>query len=112
MPDYGMLMPESWLNVRQYFLDNMLKAPEETRKLITKQRFGKLCEENKVRANTKDMLFRYLHHSGFLYYHKNLGENIIADQRWALDAIYQPLNRGKEHYKEFKEDWKGKIRVR
>lgn len=112
LPDHGMLMPESWLKVRKYFLDNMLRAPEKTRKLITKQEFNQLCGDSQVRANTRDMLFRYLHHSGFLYYHKNLGENIIADQRWALDAIYQPLNRKKGHYKEFEEGWKGKVRVR
>ena len=29
------------------------------------------------------MLFRYLHHNGYLYHRKELGDQIIADQRWA-----------------------------
>lgn len=112
LPDYDMRMPESWLKVRQFFIDNLQSAPGKGKKLISKQDFDQLCKDCRVREITQSLLFRYLHHNGFLYHHEYLGDHIIADQRWALDAIYQPLNRKAGHYEEFKEDWRGKIRVR
>ena len=111
LPDFEMSMPQSWLIVRDFFIEN-LKKEKDSQKIITKEAFKDLCIESKVRDNTMGLLFKYLHHNGFLYYHPNLGDNIIADQRWALDAIYKPLDRQAAHYEECKEDLKGKIRVR
>ncbi len=110
IPDFDMSMPKSWLEVRKYFIDN-LKKGECSKKLITKNEFDALCSKSEVNPIAKPLLFKYLHHNGFIYYHSNLGENIIADQRWALEAIYKPLNR-KEHNDEFREQLGGKIRVR
>ena len=109
MPEYGMYMPQSWIKVRQFFTENLKK--ENNEKIITQQFFEKLCEENKVSKRTWDLLKRYLHSSGYIYYHKNLEDKIIADQKWALEAIYRPLDRNADHYEELKEE-KGKIRVR
>ena len=109
LPDYDMTMPESWLKVRLFFIDN-LKAENST-KIISKAAFERLCEDNHVMSKSRPLLFKYLHHNGFLYYHENLKDNIIADQRWALKAIYRPYDRKADHYQEFL-DLKGKIRVR
>lgn len=111
LPDFGMSMPQSWLKVRAFFIEN-LKKEDASQKIMSKSEFQDLCTECKVNGNTVDLLFKYLHHNGFLYYHQNLGNKIIADQRWALAAIYKPLDREAAHYEEFKEDLKGKIRVR
>lgn len=109
IPEYRMIMPASWLRVRQFFIDNLEK--EEPERLITKTYFNQhLCQG--ITERSRELLFTYLHHSGFLFYHENLGDQIIADQRWALDAIYKPLERSAAHYQEFREEYQGKIRVR
>ena len=108
LPDYGMVMPRSWLKVRQFFIDNL--ETENNIKIIEHKDFEKLCDDNGVMEQAKPLLLEYLHHNGFLYRHVNLGEKIIADQRWALNAIYKPYDRHADHYQEFL-DLHGKIRV-
>jgi GTPase SAR1 family protein len=110
LPDFDMSMPISWLKVRDFFIEN-LKKGGDSQKIITEAEFDALCVSCVVNENTVELLIKYLHNHGYLYRHKNLGDKIIADQRWALEAIYKPLDRKAAHYKEFKEDWKGKIRV-
>lgn len=108
LPEFDMVMPASWLKVRQYFIDNM--ESEKPERLISKDTFfNELCEG--VPEKSRSLLLKYLHHAGYLYTHTNLGDNIIADQRWALDAIYKPLERSESHYKEFRQQDRGKIRV-
>lgn len=109
IPEYRMIMPASWLRVRQFFIDNLKE--KEPERLISKTYFEEnLCSG--IQDKSRELLFNYLHHSGFLFYHENLGDQIIADQRWALEAIYKPLERSKDHYQEFREEYQGKIRVR
>lgn len=109
LPDFDMWMPRSWLKVRQFFIDNA--ANEETSvKLISEDRYYELCRESGVSVQSAPLLLKYLHHNGFLYRHSNLNGQIIADQRWALHAIYKPLERHTEHYKEFRY-YQGKIRA-
>lgn len=109
LPDYGMLMPSSWLDVRQHFMDNLEQnTPERLMPLDVFE--GELCKD--IRPQSRALLLQYLHHSGFLYRHEKLGNTLIMDQRWALDAIYKPLDRGAPHYAEFRDDYEGKIRVR
>jgi len=108
LPEFEMVMPTSWLRVRQFFMDNM--EVDKPKRLISKDTFfNDFCEG--IPEKSQPLLLKYLHHAGFLYTHANLGENIIADQRWALDAIYKPLERSESHYKEFREQDRGKIRV-
>lgn len=107
LPDYNMLMPASWLAVRNYFAQNLnAQTPLRT---VTKDFYHRLCRENKVGENTADLLFDYLHHSGFIYYHPNLGETIITDQNWALEAIYKVFDREKPWYREFRDRSGGQI---
>ncbi len=103
-----MPMPKSWLDVRQYLIDNL--KIEKPQRVITRKDFDSLCESYKVSKKSVPLLFKYLHHSGYLYAHEHLKDNIIIDQRWALKAIYKPLDREQEDYSLFK-DLKGKIRV-
>lgn len=109
LPDFGMTMPRSWLRVRQFFIDNL--QAESPRKLIGMEEFVRLCRQHRVMEEAMGLLLDYLHHNGYLYYHKEkLGDTIIADQRWALEAIYKPYDRTPRHYQEFR-DLEGKIRV-
>ncbi|MBK8922112.1 MAG: hypothetical protein IPM81_11500 [Saprospirales bacterium] len=107
LPDYNMLMPASWLAVRDFFAHNLNeKTPRRT---VTKDFYRELCAKMKVSDATANLLFEYLHHSGFIYYHQNLGETIIADQNWALDAIYKLFDREKPWYREFRDRSNGQI---
>ena len=110
LPDFDMTMPASWLRVRQFFMDNLEQA--DNKKIISKEEFNRLCgdQDSPVMEKARPLLFKYLHHNGFLYSHEHLGDSIIADQRWALEAIYRPYDRKADHYKEF-EDHEGKIHV-
>lgn len=109
LPDFDMWMPRSWLKVRQFFIDNA--ANEKTSvKLIEEDAFYERCRESGVSEQSAPLLLQYLHHNGFLYRHPNLKGQIIADQRWALCAIYKPLERDTEHYREFRY-YQGKIRA-
>lgn len=112
---YGMEMPPAWLSVRRFFSEN-IKKDKPIRK-ITQNDYQSLCDGNGLVDNTKflgeghfdgsvndkarDLLFSYLHHGGYLYYRKELAEDIIVDQRWALDAIYALHDRELPHYKLF-----------
>jgi GTPase SAR1 family protein len=107
LPEFLMLMPESWLNVRQWLSDNLDK--KEKRKTIKRIDFDAKCEEFKVNKQCWDLLFLYLHHSGFLYSHPNLGDTIIIDQEWALTAIYKILDRNEDHFKQRKAQKRGEI---
>ncbi|HGG58449.1 MAG TPA: CHAT domain-containing protein [Gammaproteobacteria bacterium] len=109
LPEYGMDMPCSWLSVRSFFVDNL--ATQDNRKLITTAEFEALCDKHGVNKIGRPLLLDYLHHHGYLYRHKNLGDRLIADQRWALEAIYKPLERGARHYEDFKQQRKGRIPV-
>jgi GTPase SAR1 family protein len=111
LPEFGMLMPKSWLQVRQFFIDYDAEK-EGNKKWIDKKRFAAECDKAGVSEISWELLFQYLHHSGFLYHHENLGDRIIADQRWALEAIYKPLDRNAAHYEELRDDSQGKIRVK
>jgi hypothetical protein len=110
LPDFDMTMPASWLRVRQFFIDNLEQT--DNKKIISKEAFNRLCDDpdSPVMEKARPLLFKYLHHNGFLYYHEHLGDSIIADQRWALEAIYRPYDRKADHYKEF-EGHEGKIHV-
>lgn len=108
LPGYGMTMPESWLKVRRFFIDNLEKR--NSQKILLKTEFDQLCADCRVMDASRELLLRYLYHNGFVYYHENLGDRIIADLKWALHAIYKPYDRYAPHYQEFI-DLHGKIRV-
>lgn len=107
MPEYNMPMPKSWLQVRQFFIDNL----KEGEKFIDQNFFIQKCKEHNVSERTWGLLKEYLHHSGYIYFHEKLGDKIIANQIWAMNAIYKPLDPNEEYYEEVKE-YKGKISVR
>ena len=111
IPEYQMKMPPSWLRVRQYLIDNVENSGD-TKHLIERGELIRLCDKYEVREKGRDLLFKYLHNSGYLYENKEiLGDTIIADQRWALEAIYKPLDRRAKHYKNFRDFDKGQISV-
>jgi len=110
---YGMVMPQSWLAVRDYFLANTSKLEFERIKQLRYTDFEAICNRFAVIQRSTPSLLKLLHHSGIVYTNKDLlGDIIITDHRWALDAIYAPLDRGTEFYDAMMHDWKGRIRLK
>lgn len=110
---YKMLMPISWLNVQQYFTDNLKENIYDRRRLITDNKFEQLCERFGVSEIARDALLEFLHDTGIVYKNDQfLKEIIIIDQEWALDAIYKPLDRKSTFYDELRNDFKGRVRVK
>ena len=99
LPEYGMEMPLSWHEARQYFIDNLIQPKEKRERLMTRTDFDELCRRKNVRPASVPALLRYLHHTGALFAdEKFLGDKIIADQEWAIEAIYKALDRNGELY--------------
>lgn len=105
LPDYQMLMPASWLEVRDHIVQNIQEPT------ILNSDFEALCAEKEVNPSVVLLLRKYLHHSGFIYYHENLGDTIIIDQNWALIAIYKLFNRKEPYFKRFRDISRGQIMV-
>ena len=110
--EYEMPMPKSWLAVQQYFLDNLNQ--DEPERVLSYAEFEHRCREvYGVLEISIPSLLTLLHHNGVVYYNKQyLEDTIIADQRWALDAIYKPLHHESDFYEYMREDWFGKVRVK
>lgn len=109
LSDFGMLMPSSWLKARQFFIDNDSKLEEDRQRLISETYFHDIICEG-INEKSRELLKSYLHHGGYMYTHEKLNGKIIADQGWALKAIYKPLARDGEHVRSFKRQ-KGKVYV-
>lgn len=112
LPEYGMEMPSSWIAVRQFFIEHSDKDHPNPIKIMTKAALKDLFVEKEVNPKTTDYLFKFLQQGGFIYAHENLGEKIIVDQDWALEAIYKILDRNNEDIYQEMVDYGGKILVR
>jgi len=113
--EYLMLMPASWIAVRDYLLNNQTLPPEDPRRLrrLTQDEYEALCIKHEVSKYAQQALLQFLHHSGVVYHSNRLKEYpIIVDQRWALDAIYTPLNRESDFYEDMREHHLGKTSAR
>lgn len=107
LPAYNMTFPSSWMKVRDWLVENL--EEDQSQNTIDLETFkNELCKG--IAEKSTDLLMKYLHNGGYLYYNENLGDTIIIDQRWALNAIYKPYDRSAEHYQQFRSD-EGEIRV-
>ena len=113
LPEYGMQMPTSWHQIRQYFIDNLYLHSEKRQRLLSLNDFYALCHECKVLAGAEMSLLTYLHRSGTVYYNATyLPHVLIADQEWAITAIYAVLDKKKELYERLRNQSFGKCQVR
>ncbi len=88
MPEMGMQMPVSWKKVQ----DKLAAIRDEL--YIDFAVYHAICQEEDLSEGSMYTLLHFLHHSGFLFWHEQyLNDQIILDQKWALDAIYQLLDR-------------------
>lgn len=109
---YGQLVPYYWERVRKYFSSNLKKAEDARTRIIDKAQFVRICLKEKVLPEGIDQLLEHLHNIGAVYYRKELGENIILDQVWALKAIYKIFDRDSKFYFEMRNVYYGKCALR
>lgn len=109
---YGMPMPTSWFLVRNHFLE-MITGDKDIAKTIELGEFLKVCEEKGVKGASSMALLEFLNTSGILFYDaKFLRNTILINQKWALEAIYKPLDRESEFYDLLRNDLVGRVRVK
>ncbi len=89
MPVVGMRMPAAWMRVK-----NELAKRRDKHQILTLNQYRACCETEELSEGSQRSLLRYLHHTGFLFRHpEHLQDQIILDQKWALEAIYRLLDR-------------------
>jgi internalin A len=88
MHEMGMQMPLSWKKVQ-----DQLSAIQD-QPYIHFTTYHNICTEEGLSEDSAYTLLRFLHHSGFVFWHERyLNDQIVLDQKWALDAIYTLLDR-------------------
>lgn len=88
MPEMGMPMPLSWKQVQDQL------AAIQDQSYIPIDTYRAICAKEELSEGSAYTLLRFLHHSGFVFWHDQyLGDQIVLDQKWALDAIYTLLDR-------------------
>ena len=76
--------------------DTTLPHEQRQHRLVTQSEFTALCAQGQGDVSDPAALLDFLHHTGIVFYRKNLfGNQIILDQGWALDAIYTVFEREK-----------------
>ena len=82
-------LPNSWIAVR-----SAIEAlQEQGQKTMKWEDFQVLCRAQEVEKSTSTIL-TYLHDTGVLYYNNRyFGGKIILNQSWAIEAVYQILDR-------------------
>jgi internalin A len=81
--------------LRHYLADDERRAPAERRyRTLSYADFQTLCDAQQGQVASAHALLKYLHHSGVVFYQHGLfHDQIILDQRWAIDAIYTIFDR-------------------
>jgi internalin A len=109
---YGMPIPTPWFLVRNHFLE-MITGDKDIAKTIEVDDFLKVCDEKGVKSASCMALLEFLNTSGVLFYDaKFLRNTILINQKWALEAIYKPLDRESEFYDLLRNDLVGRVRVK
>ncbi len=83
--------------IRKMQDDDEARSNEQRRnRLMTYERFVELCEEQPGTISSPELLLQFLHDTGVVYYRPDLFANqIILDQRWAIEAVYTIFHREK-----------------
>jgi internalin A len=83
MHEMGMQMPLSWKKIQ----DKLSAIQDQPYIHFTTYHY--ICTEEGLSEDSAYTLLRFLHHSGFVFWHERyLQDQIVLDQKWALDAIY------------------------
>ena len=78
--------------LRSYVLQEGESEPQH--RTISYEHFEELCDAQGEKVSSPVELLRFLHNTGVVFYQPNLFHNqIILDQRWAIDGIYTIFHR-------------------
>lgn len=84
-------MPTSWHNIRMQI--GSMQEDLQTRK-IPLEKFISICNEEKLDKGSIKTLLNFLHNTGVFFYREGLFNNqIVIDQKWAIDAVYAIMDR-------------------
>jgi Leucine-rich repeat (LRR) protein/GTPase SAR1 family protein len=88
-------MPASWYNIRM----RIAQLQEERQiKQLALSEFNAMCSHERLDNSSMQTLLKYFHHTGVFFYKDGLFNNqIVIDQKWAIDAVYILLDR-KGHF--------------
>jgi internalin A len=88
-------LPTNWLAVRETIKSIQANADQNT---LSISEFESICQAHEAEQSTSTIL-GYLHDTGVFYYRQGYFQNqIILNQDWAIQAIYQVLNRESEYF--------------
>ncbi len=84
-------LPESWWQVLK-----QVQQWQSSKKTISTAEFEGYCEQVGLDLEHVPTVLDYLHDTGWLFYRKTLFQNqILIDQKWAIDAVYTLFDREK-----------------
>ncbi len=100
----NLTLPNSWIAIRK----QIEALQNQGQKMLTFEEFKKLWQEQKMESSVQTLV-NYFHNTGLFYYRVGYFDNqIVLNQDWAIQAIYEILNRESE-YLEILEDKKGML---
>jgi hypothetical protein len=97
---YNMSFPKTWLAVRNWLAANRRQSKYPIRSMGEADFLAKMAEEVGLTTEALELepLLYYLHAAGDVYRivsdEEEKDNTLILDLRWALHAIYRPLDRG------------------
>ncbi len=101
-------LPRNWYEVR-----TAIKETARSNRQMELHEYRKLCVKHGLEGTSPDTVLTYLHNTGLVFYKKGLFyDQIILDQKWAIDAVYTLFNREKIFYKLVKRGGDGKFTLR
>ena len=88
-------MPASWFNIRM----RIAQLQEERKiKQLSLDSFQAMCNHEQLDNSSMHTLLYYFHNTGVFFYREGLFNNqIVIDQKWAIDAVYTLFDR-KGHF--------------
>jgi Leucine-rich repeat (LRR) protein len=84
-------LPASWVNVRNGIAQ--LHEEQQVRQLSL-SKFEGMCHKQGLDTDSMQTLLRYFHNTGVFFYREGLfNDQIVIDQKWAIDAVYTLFDR-------------------
>ncbi|AFM05521.1 Leucine Rich Repeat (LRR)-containing protein [Bernardetia litoralis DSM 6794] len=83
-------IPKKWSDLRDD-LRKLREKEEDKKNEISKEDYLKECANYEIEESEAETILTFLHRTGFLYYYTELSKNIILNQTWAIEAIYEAL---------------------
>ncbi len=86
-------IPKKWSFLRDDLRELRKDTENKKDKIneISKKDYQAICDKYEISESEAETVLTFLHRTGFLYYDTQLSDNIILNQTWAIEAIYEAL---------------------